>query len=179
MDNYVGEIRIFAGNYAPENWAFCKGQLLPINQYDALYALIGTTYGGDGQTTFALPNLQSRVVVGQGQSSSGTNYQMGMVAGVEAVTLTTQQLPTHQHPILSSTVLGVTSGGTSQSGPAGAYFGNQGGSTYGTSPDVQLNTGALTGQSTVAGTSQPHTNIQPVLATNYIIALQGIYPSFD
>lgn len=178
MDNYVGEVRVFAGSYAPEGWAFCNGALMSISEYEALYTLIGTTYGGDGQTTFAVPNLQSRVVVGQGQSQSGTNYLIGMAAGVESVTLTTLQMPMHQHQILSSTTTAIK-GETGQASPAGAYFGDQGGNSYGAGTDVRLNAGAVTGQSTVAGSSQPHSNIQPVLAMNYIIALNGIYPSFD
>jgi len=177
MDNYVGEIRIFAGNFAPQDWAFCKGQLLPISENEALFQLIGTTYGGDGQTTFAVPNLQSRVVVGQGQSNQGTNYVIGMAAGAEAVTVTSSQMPAHQHPLISSSINGIT-GGTAQSNPGGAYFGNLGGAAYANANSGKsLNPGAVTGQSTPAGGSQPHSNIQPVLALNYIIALQGIYPS--
>ncbi|AHJ96605.1 phage tail protein [Hymenobacter swuensis] len=179
MDNYVGEIRVFAGSYAPENWVFCKGQLLSINDYDVLYSLIGTTYGGDGQTTFAVPNLQSRVVVGQGQAPGGSNYVMGMMAGQESVTLMNQQMAVHQHPVLSAAVTAINAGDTGQVGPAGAYFGNQAANSYGPGSDTKLNAGTVTGQSSVAGGNQPHTNIQPVLATNYIIALQGIYPSFD
>ncbi|MDO7877406.1 tail fiber protein [Hymenobacter sp. ASUV-10] len=179
MDNYVGEIRIFAGNFAPENWVFCKGQLLAISEYDVLYSLIGTTYGGDGQTTFAVPNLQSRVVVGQGQSVQGTSYPVGMAAGVEAVTVLAAQLPSHQHPVLNTTITAIT-GGTGQTSPAGAFFGDQGASAYATTNSGQkLNASAVTGQSSPAGGGQPHSNIQPVLALNYIIALQGIYPSFD
>ena len=179
MDNYVGEIRIFAGNYAPENWVFCKGQLLAISQFDVLYSLIGTTYGGDGQTTFAVPDLQSRVAVGQGQSAQGTEYAVGMAAGTEKVSLLSPQMPVHQHPILNAGINAIT-GGTGQTSPAGAYFGNSGASAYATTNSGQkLNANSVTGQSTPAGGGQPHGNIQPVLALNYIIALQGIYPSFD
>jgi microcystin-dependent protein len=177
MDNYLGEIRIFAGNYAPEGWAFCKGQLVPISENDALFALIGTTYGGDGQSTFALPNLQSRVAVGQGQSVQGTNYTMGMAAGVETVTVLTPQLPVHQHQILNAAITAIT-GGTGQTTPGNAFFSDTGASAYATTNSGQkLNASAVTGQSTPAGGGQPHNNIQPVLAMNYIIALQGIYPS--
>jgi microcystin-dependent protein len=179
MDNYLGEIRVFAGNFAPQGWAFCKGQLLPISENDALYALIGTIYGGDGQTTFAVPDLQSRVAVGQGQSPQGTNYTVGMAAGVEAVTLTAAQMPVHQHPVINSSVIAIT-GGTAQNSPGGAYFGNSGGAAYANSNSGKsLNPGTVTGQSTPAGGSQPHSNLQPVLALNYIIALTGIYPSFN
>jgi len=179
MENYVGEIRIFAGNFAPADWAFCKGQLLPIGENEALFQLIGTTYGGDGQTTFAVPNLQSRVAVGQGQSPQGSNYTVGMAGGVEAVTLNTLQMAAHQHPVTNSSIVAIT-GGTAQNTPGGAYFGNSGGAAYANSNSGNsLNPGAVTGQSTPAGGSQPHSNIQPVLALNYIIALTGIYPSFD
>ncbi|MBG8554973.1 phage tail protein [Hymenobacter guriensis] len=179
MDNYLGEIRVFAGNYAPQGWALCNGQLLAISDYDALYTLIGTTYGGDGQQSFAVPSLQSRVVVGQGQSMQGTNYPVGMAAGQETVTLTTLEMPVHQHPIFNINVNAIT-GGTAQASPAGAYYGEQGAKAYAAASSGQtLNAGTVTGRSTPAGGGQPHNNIQPVLALNYIIALQGIYPSFD
>src|SRR5947208_17026937 len=94
---YVGEIRMFAGNFAPAGWAFCNGQTIPISENDTLFTLIGTTYGGDGQETFALPDLQSRIPIHMGTGSSGTTYQIGEMAGVESVTLTTQQIPSHTH----------------------------------------------------------------------------------
>src|SRR2546426_7916463 len=99
---YVGEIRMFAGNFAPAGWMFCDGQLLPISENETLFNLIGTTYGGDGQSTFALPDLQSRVPIHMGTSTLGTTYTEGEKAGVEQVTLTTQQLPTHNHSVLAS-----------------------------------------------------------------------------
>lgn len=179
MDNYIGEIRVFAGNFAPVGWALCDGSLLAISDNDVLYSLIGTTYGGDGQQTFAVPSLQGRVVVGQGVSGQGTDYPVGMAGGKETVTLTTLQMPVHEHPIFNINVNAVT-GGAAQTSPVGAYFGDQGASAYATSSSGQtLNAGTVTGQSTPSGTGQPHSNIQPVLALNYIIALQGIYPSFD
>ena len=99
---YIGEIRMFGGSFAPAGWAFCDGQLIPISENDALFNLIGTIYGGDGQETFALPNLQSRVPLHQGTGSAGTTYQIGETGGVETVTLTTQQIPSHTHPMLGS-----------------------------------------------------------------------------
>src|SRR5215218_10390240 len=99
---YTGEIRMFAGSFAPAGWAFCDGQLVAISENDALFTLIGTTYGGDGQETFALPNLQSRVPIHAGTGGDGITYQLGEQAGVETVTLTTQQIPTHTHPLLAS-----------------------------------------------------------------------------
>lgn len=178
MEPYTGEIRIFAGNFAPLNWLFCQGQLLSIAEYEVLYQLIGITYGGDGQTTFALPNLQSRVVVGQGPLPGGSTYQMGQTVGAENVALTNGQLPTHTHPFTGT--VSVLAGGTNQTDPAGNYFGAGGGTTYntglGTSPTA-LAAGAVAGQSSVFGGSQPHANVQPVLAINYIICTAGYYPS--
>jgi microcystin-dependent protein len=176
MENYIGEIRVFAGTYAPADWAFCNGQLLSISEYSTLFQLIGTTYGGDGMTSFAVPNLLSRVVVGQGTGAGLSPYTMGAAAGTEKVTLNTLQLPIHQHPFAGA--VSVMTGGTAQNAPNGAYFGDQGGSNYdpGTSTKTLAAT-AISGQMTPAGSSQPHNNIQPVLALNYIIALTGIYPS--
>src|ERR1043166_589637 len=105
---FIGEIRMFGGNFAPVGWAFCNGALIPISENDALFNLIGTTYGGDGEETFALPNLQSRIPIHMG-TQGGTTYQMGEAAGVEAVTLPTQQIPNHTHPFLASTNPGVSS----------------------------------------------------------------------
>src|SRR5690349_24324 len=107
---YIGEIRIFAGNFAPAGWSFCNGALIPISENDALFTLIGTTYGGDGQETFALPNLQSRVPNHQGQGPGvSQNYQIGEMGGVEQVTLTAQQIPVHSHPMVASTNTSSTS----------------------------------------------------------------------
>lgn len=178
MENYVGEIRVFAGTYAPEGWALCNGATVSISENPALFQLLGTTYGGDGQTTFALPNLQSRVVVGQGTAVTGTNYQIGMALGVENVTLTALNLPTHTHPV--SSPINALNGGTPVSTPENNQFGGNGSSEY-ASPaggaNAFLGDGAVTGQTTPVGNSAPHLNIQPVLALNYIIALYGIYPS--
>jgi microcystin-dependent protein len=178
MEPYTGEIRVFAGNFAPVSWLFCKGQLVRISEFDALYALIGTTYGGDGQTTFALPNLSSRVVVGQGPLPGGSSYQMGQQMGVETVPLTGNQLPVHSHPFTGT--IGVPSGpDRDQKSPTGSLFGSNGATVYSSTLDKadKLGDGAVVGQSSVAGGSQPHPNIQPVLATNYIICTQGIYPT--
>lgn len=179
MEPYVGEIRIFGGNFAPLGWLFCRGQLLQISEYDVLFQLIGTTYGGDGVTTFGVPNLASRVVVGQGQMPGGQNYQIGQMMGVESLMLNGTQLPVHAHAF-AGTVNAINSGGTAQANPNGNYFGYGGGTSYNTglglSPD-SLNTGAVAGQSSVVGSGQPHANIQPVLATSYIICTSGLYPS--
>ncbi|MFD2720679.1 phage tail protein [Hymenobacter monticola] len=180
MENYIGEIRIFGGTYAPEGWQFCNGALVQISENETLYSLIGTAYGGDGQNTFALPDLRSRVVVSQGTSTSGSPYAMGQVGGQENVTLTSAQMPIHQHPIANLSAVTAQTGGTPQASAQNAYFGNAGGTIYkNEGSGVNLNASAVSGSSSVVGSSTAHSNIQPVVACNYIIAMQGIYPSFD
>jgi microcystin-dependent protein len=166
---YVGEIRMFAGNFAPVGWHFCDGSLLPISDNEVLFQLIGTTYGGDGQETFGLPSLGGRVPVHQGTGSDGINYQMGETLGVESVTLTSQQIPTHTHALLGSTSPAT---GTN---PNGLIFGTGAVTAYMFEADaeVQLNANSIT----PVGGSQPHENLQPYLAINYIISLFGIFPS--
>lgn len=176
MENYIGEIRVFAGNYAPADWAFCNGQLLTISDNEALFQLIGTTYGGDGMNNFAVPSLQSRVAVGQGSGTGLAPYSMGSMAGVESVTLTANQLAVHQHPFAGA--LNVMIDGSAQNAPTGAFFGDQAGNNYAPGASGKtLAPNAISGQFTPAGGNQAHANIQPVLALNYIIALTGIYPS--
>jgi microcystin-dependent protein len=169
-DPYAGEIRMFAGSFAPNGWALCNGQLLPISEYELLFTLLGTTYGGDGQETFALPNLSGRVPVNMGTSrASGSTYTIGESAGVESVTLTTNQIPTHNHPLIASTNIATQSSPSNtvlaQSSGAQMYFGDV--------TDSSLAPNTLQ----TAGGSQPHENMQPYLAVNFIIALYGIFPS--
>lgn len=161
---YVGEIRIFAGNFAPNGWLFCEGQLLPISENDVLFTLIGTTYGGDGQETFALPDLRGRVPI-----HVGTNFPLAQAAGVEEVTLTTQQIPVHNHAFLGSTGIGT------QASPVGFLpAASNIVSLYKASAPVSpMNAQALPG---ITGGSQPHTNFQPYLCVNYIISLFGVFP---
>ena len=167
---YVGEIRMFAGNFAPAGWMFCDGQLLPISENDALFTLIGTTYGGDGEETFNLPNLASRVPIHMGTGPDGTTYQIGEMAGTEEVTLSVQQIPSHSHPFTASTANGTAT--------------NPGGSVLAASVSsvqpliVGTGSGAMnSGSVTPQGGSQPHENCQPFLCINYIISLFGIFPS--
>ena len=169
-DNFIGEIREFGFNFAPYGWALCNGQLLSISQNTALFSLIGTYYGGDGISTFALPNLQSRVPIHQGQGVGLSPYNLGQQGGTESVTLTTQQMPQHNHG--ANTVSGSPAGA---SRPSNAYPGAAtSGSVYSTAaPDSTFNTNFIG----FAGNSQPHNNIQPYLCINFCIALQGIYPS--
>jgi microcystin-dependent protein len=164
---FVGEIRMFGGNFAPVGWAFCNGQALPISEYDTLFNLIGTTYGGDGQETFNVPNLQGRVPIHQ-----GGNFQIGQSGGTPSVTLTAQQTPAHGHPLLGSTA---TAAGTNPTDAVLAHLPDAGvQSAYGSTAPF----GAIDASSvTPAGGSQPHTNMQPSLALNFIISLYGIFPS--
>ncbi len=167
---YVGEIRMFGGNFNPNGWMFCDGQLLPISENETLFQLIGTTYGGDGESTFALPNLQSRVPMHFGtSSSSGVNYQLAEAAGVEQVTLTTQQIPIHTHPFTASTgaaqANSPTNNVTAQSSLVSLYTPEE--------PLVPMATNMLQ----PVGGSQPHENCQPFLCVNFIISLFGLFPS--
>jgi microcystin-dependent protein len=166
---FIGEIRIFAGSFAPAGWAFCNGQLMPISENDALFTLIGTTYGGDGQETFALPDLQGRLPLHQGQGSFGTTYLMGEKAGVEQVTLTTSQIPAHTHPLVATTAAGAAAS------PLNAVLAASGSSNvYRPGPGAA----ALSNQAvSAAGGSQPHTNMQPYLCVDFIISLFGIFPT--
>jgi microcystin-dependent protein len=166
---YIGEIRMFAGNFAPVGWLFCEGQQLPISENDALYTLIGTMYGGDGQETFNLPNLQSRIPLHFGTGPDGVDYPQSQMAGTEQETLTIQQIPNHTHPILASTAV-------AQNPDPAAHVVAQ--STAGflyieDVPDVQFAPNAVT----PVGGSQPHENTQPFLCINYIISLFGVFPT--
>ncbi|KIA96127.1 tail collar protein [Pedobacter kyungheensis] len=176
---YVGEIRMFGGNFAPAGWALCSGQLLSIAENDVLYNLIGTTYGGDGQTTFGLPNLNGRVPVHMG-TSSGVTYTIGQMAGVESVTLTVNQMPAHQHTINGELTLmtrGDSSGNFSSPdnhaigiAPLKKFFSK-------TSSGLKMAPLASTTSLAPQGGSQPHNNMQPYLAINFIISLFGVYPT--
>jgi microcystin-dependent protein len=162
---YIGEIRIFAGNFNPLGWEFCDGQLLPISENEALFQLIGTTYGGDGQSTFALPNLQSRTPIHQ-----GNGFNLAETGGVEEVTLSTAQIPNHSHPMIAST------NATQDTNPTDKIVGqsNSGALIYILdATDSNLSPQAVT----PVGGSQPHENMQPYLAVNFIISLFGIFPS--
>jgi microcystin-dependent protein len=165
---FIGEIRMFGGNFAPAGWAFCAGQLIPISENDALFTLIGTTYGGDGQETFALPNLQSRVPIHTGTDPKGTTYQLGEMAGTEQETLSTQQIPSHTHAFLGSTTAATL---TSPKDSVVATSAQVAYLTIATA-SVAMNANAIT----PAGGSQPHENCQPFLCINFIISLFGIFP---
>jgi microcystin-dependent protein len=168
---FIGEMRIFAGNFAPLGWALCNGQLLPIAQYDALFALIGTTYGGDGQTTFALPDLRGRVPLHYGAGPGLSSRTIGELGGAEQETLTTGQMPAHTHP---PRALG--SPGSSSTPSGNVWAGVSVGAIY-TAGDPAPATSMNAATVLPIGGSQPHDNIQPFQCVNFIIALEGIYPS--
>ena len=165
--SYIGEIRMFGGNFPPLNWAFCDGQQMQISENDALYNLIGTAYGGDGQTTFNLPDLRGRLPIHQGVYQ-GLNYVIGQIGGAESVTLTLQQIPSHSHTVAAKTSATATS-------PSGAvYGGNAADAIYSAkAPSAPMNAGMVR----VGGGSQPHDNMMPYLAVSFIISLFGVYPS--
>jgi microcystin-dependent protein len=161
---YVGEIRIFAGNFAPSGWMFCEGQLLPISEFETLFNLIGTTYGGDGQSTFALPDLRGRLPMHQ-----GGGFQMATTGGAETVTLTVNQIPGHSHPLLATLNIG------GASAPANNVLAQASTVKVYSTVNPSGTMGPLSITST--GGSQPHTNFQPYLCVDFIISLFGIFPS--
>lgn len=162
---YMGEIRIFAGSFAPAGWAFCEGQLLPISEYDSLFLLIGTTYGGDGETTFALPDLRGRLPV-----HMGDGFVLAETGGVETVTLTVSQIPAHSHPLIASTnnasTVNAQTNILSQTPSYTPYI-------SGFTPNSPLNAASVS----PSGGSQPHNNFQPYLCLSFIFSLFGIFPS--
>lgn len=176
---YVGQMMMFAGNFAPAGWMTCEGQSLPISEYDTLFNLIGTTYGGDGQETFDLPNMAGRIPIHMGTGPGLSNYQIGQSGGTESVTLTTQQIPQHNHPANTDTnganspsptpatiMADETTVGQPAGGNAFAYIAPGGATT--TMPAATVaNTGG----------SQPHENIQPILCMTWIISLFGVFPT--
>lgn len=173
---YVGEIRVFAGNFAPYGYAFCAGQLVSIAQQSTLYALLGTTYGGDGITTFGLPDLRGRTPMGQGQGPGLTNRVLGEKAGTETVTLITQQMPAHQHTLMATTANGTTN--LPSNNFLAANPNNEGKFYIDTTTAPGEVSATLPADSiTSTGGSQPHDNMMPFLTVNYIIALEGIFPS--
>jgi microcystin-dependent protein len=165
---FIGEIRMFGGSFAPAGWAFCNGATIPISENDTLFNLIGTTYGGDGQETFQLPDLQGRVPMHQGTGKDGVTYQLGEKAGVETVTLSVNQIPAHNHTLIVSTSAGTQNAPANNSvaaSPSVTLF-------IGDAPDSNLSPNAIT----PVGGSQPHENLQPYLCITFIISLFGVFP---
>lgn len=170
-DQFVAEIRIFCGNFAPTGWAFCQGQLLPISQNTALFSLLGTTFGGDGRTNFGLPDLQGRAPINQGQGPGLSQRFIGESSGTETVTLIQSEMPAHNHQLRGATTA------ADKTDPANAVWaGSTGGRTppplYASMQNTTMAPNALA----IAGGSLPHNNMHPYLTLNFIIALQGIFP---
>ncbi|MGH8085783.1 MAG: phage tail protein [Lysobacter sp.] len=173
---FIGEIQIFGFNFAPRGWSFCAGNILPISQNTALFSLLGTTYGGNGTTTFQLPNLDDRTVCHRGQGPGMAPRQMGEPFGSDAVTLTVEQMPAHAHAMR----LVMQDDASKRTGtPAAGNWLTTPGETTPFAPDTQPDKPFAPDVIGVAGGSQPHENRQPYLAVNFCIALQGIFPSFD
>jgi microcystin-dependent protein len=191
MEAFLATILLWPGSYNPSGWAYCQGQLLAISQNSALFALLGVTYGGNGTTTFALPDFRGRVPVGVGQLPGGGNYMLGQTGGTENVTLTSNQMPAHNHSVAVTLTVKASNAQASDSAPSAtvntlaapydtlnasgiAGYNNQ-------APNTALNIGggSATGTTGIAGNSLPTPVMQPYLSVNYIIALQGIFPSRD
>ncbi|WP_027003665.1 phage tail protein [Hugenholtzia roseola] len=180
LEAFIGSIVLFAGNFAPRGWALCEGQILPIAQNTALFSILGTTYGGNGQTTFALPDLRGRVPLSQGQGPGLPNIQLGEMGGQATVTLITPQIPAHTHTLQAANGAATTS--TPQNGLLATWNGTE--DSEGTNVTGHSFVTGATPTTTLAptsigsaGGSQPHNNMQPYLGLNYIICLEGIYPS--
>jgi microcystin-dependent protein len=168
---FIGEIRMFAGNFAPRSFAFCDGQLLTVAQQAAVFALLGTNFGGDGLNTFGLPDMRGRIPISQGTLIGVNTYVIGQAGGQETVTLTTAQLPSHSHDLIAA------AGGTKQASPSGAAWAS-GGPAHFASNRVTPTTGQLQGGGLTANVGgQPHNNMMPYLAVNFIICLEGVFPS--
>lgn len=169
-DPFVAEIRIFPFNFAPKGWAFCDGQILPLSQNTALFSLLGTTYGGDGKSNFALPNLEGSVPLHPGQGPGLSLFDLGQTGGVETVTLLESEIPSHSHGLLTS-----NQPGEDPSGAGEALARSVGASLYQTNANANL-VALDPAAAAPAGGNQPHNNMQPYLTLNFCIALQGVYP---
>ena len=166
---FLSEIRIFSFNFPPKGWAFCNGQLLPINQNQALFALLGTTYGGNGQTNFALPNLQ-----GRSQLHTGSGFTLGQAGGQSAHTVTISEMPQHTHTLSANQAAGGGATNATQGNANQKYYANSGKATWNTAqPNTAMHPSAVSN----VGGSQAHNNMMPYLVLNFCIALQGIFPS--
>lgn len=174
MEPFIGQICVFGFDFAPKGWAQCNGQLLPISQYSALFSLLGTTYGGDGRTTFGLPDFRGRVALNQGQGPGLSMYSMGQSGGSENVTLSTAQMPSHSHPAL----LHGNGEDANASEINGRSFGVATANIYNSNaPENGETLNANSIQVSPVGDNQPHPNLQPYLTANYCIAVEGVYPS--
>ncbi len=175
---YIGQVVLFAGNFAPVGWLACDGSLLPISQYDALYSLLGTTYGGDGQTTFGLPDLRGAVPVSAGQARGRSNYNLGEAGGSESVTVSSTQMPSNTHVITPTVALNVSAAAADQLSPSNNYFGATATDIYNATPGGALNAAVASYATTLApaGGGQPVEIMNPFLCIRYIVCTEGIYP---
>jgi microcystin-dependent protein len=177
MEGYIGEIRMFAATFAPKYWAYCNGQLLAINTNQALFSILGTTYGGNGTTNFALPNMQSRVAVGTGNGPGLSNYSIGQLSGVENNNITAANIPSHTHAIAGAAKMLTTTAAANALTAAGNYFANDGSTKYKNAGGGGIMKPATVAVALGASGGTPVTNIMPYTAVSYIICLAGIYPS--
>lgn len=180
MTPFVGQIEIFGGNFAPAGWVFCYGQVLPISQYEVLYVLIGTTYGGDGVNTFALPDLRSRSAVGFGQGPGLSDHPLGAAMGQEEVTVIPTQIPSHSHPLLVNNRDGNSNDPSANTMAKSNVIVERGASSIPTNSYTNASPNVAMSSSSVmpfGGGNFPHSNIQPSLTLNYIIATEGVFPS--
>lgn len=176
MEGVIGYVTMFAGNFAPKNWAFCQGQTIPISSNTALFSILGTVYGGDGRTTFKLPDTQGRHVVGAGNGPGLSPYQLGQFGGSETVTLTTLQMPAHMHAMqITATPLGYDDSGSSSS-PEGAVFAANG-NGYSATANAQMTPYQVNVQMTTTGSDAPYEILPAYLALNYVICMYGVFPA--
>jgi microcystin-dependent protein len=178
MEGVIGFTTLFAGNFAPKNWAMCQGQIINIASNTALFSILGTVYGGNGTTTFALPNLQGRQVVGVGQGPGLSQYSLGQVGGSESITLNQSQLPVHVHPIAYTSTMGCNSNAVASLATNSFYgFDNGGGTPYTNSQSTNLKPYAASITMQPAGAGQPIPILNPFLGLNYVICMFGVYPA--
>lgn len=177
MEGTIGEIRMFGGTFAPRNWAYCNGQLLSIAQNTALFSILGTTYGGNGQVNFALPNMLGRVAVGTGNGPGLSVYQLGQITGVENTTLSAANLPSHTHAIAGAAKMLTTATPANALAPGGNYFANDGSTKYKNTGGGGTLKPATVNVSLGASGGTPFSNMMPYLGVSYIICLFGIFPS--
>jgi microcystin-dependent protein len=177
MEGYISEVRMFAGNFAPGAWNYCDGSLQSIAVYTALFSLIGTTYGGDGQTTFALPDFRGRLPIGTGQGPGLSNYVLGQESGTENVTITTAQMAAHNHAATLSIQIPATTVAGNVPSPGGNILGNLSGAYTSDTPDSAIAPFPATITLQPVGGNVPFSIMQPYLALNYIICMEGIFPS--
>lgn len=179
MDGFIGQICMFAGNFAPRNWSFCNGDIINIASNTALFSIIGTNYGGNGQTTFSLPDTRGRVVVGVGQAPGLSNYDSGQRGGSSATTITAAQMPAHTHGIAVTSMIHSNENASDNVSPASEFWGPATTNAYSTKVDTAMATDAISVNITLGnmGGSQPFDNSQPYLGMNYVICMFGMYPA--